>query len=151
RGATGIAMSKEDGSITLRFGDGEYAFRLAYGQFRELQESINRPRIDIGEPPIGPKTLLLALFNTDAWPHDVREVIRLGLIGGGMKADRALVLIKRYVEARPYFQSVPLARTVLQTAMFGPPNDQVGKEPAPEAETATNGSNSPQSTGSALQ
>jgi Phage tail tube protein, GTA-gp10 len=144
-------MSLEDGSINLDFGDGEYCFRLALGQWRELQETINKSRLEIGLEPIGPMGLMRGLVNGDAWPHDVREVIRLGLIGGGMKADRALVLIKRYVEGRPYFQSVPLARTVLQTAMFGPPNDQVGKEPAPEAETATNGSNSPPSTGSALQ
>ena len=40
----------------------------------------------------------------DAWPHEVREVIRLGLIGGGMKTDRALVLVKRHVEGRPLFR-----------------------------------------------
>jgi hypothetical protein len=144
-------MSLEDGSVSLDFGDGEYSFRIAFGQWRELQESINKPRLEIGEPAIGPMGLLRALLDGNAWPHDVREVIRLGLIGGGMKADRALVLVKRHIEARAYFQSMPTARTVLQAAMFGPPDDQVGKEPAPAAETATNGSNSPPSTGSALQ
>ena len=73
-------------------------------QWRELQESINKPRLEIGEPPIGPMGLLRALLDGNAWPNDVREVIRLGLIGGGMKSDRALVLIKRHVEARPYYE-----------------------------------------------
>ena len=131
-------MSAEDGSVSLQYGDGEYIFRIAFGQWRELQESINKPRIEIGEAPIGPMALLRALLDGNAWPHDVREVIRLGLIGGGMKSERALVMVKRYVEGRPYFQSMPTARTILQYAMFGPPDDQVGKEPTPpQPETAT--------------
>src|SRR5215471_13618044 len=124
-------MSKEDGSVTLTWGDGEHTFRIAFGQWHELQESINKHRIEIGEPTIGPMGLLRGLLSGDAWPHDVREVIRLGLIGGGMKTDRALVLVKRHVEAKPYFQSMPTARIILQTAMFGPPDDTVGKEPIP--------------------
>ena len=131
-------MSLEDGSVTLQFGDGEYLFRIAFGQWRELQESVNKPRLEIGEPPIGPMALMRALLNGDAWPHDVREIIRLGLIGGGMKTDRALVLVKRYVEARPHYLSMVPARAILQCAMFGPPDDPAGKEPTPpEPETAT--------------
>ena len=146
-------MSAEDGSVSLQFGDGEYIFRIAFGQWRELQESINKPRLEIGEQPIGPMVLLRALLEGNAWPHDVREVIRLGLIGGGMKTDRALVLVKRHVEGRPYFQSMPAARKILQYAMFGPPDDPVGKEQTPaDPETpATTGSGSLNATASALQ
>ena len=145
-------MSIEDGTVSLQFGGAEYSFRIAFGQWRELQESVNKPRIEIGEPPLGPMGLLRAMLDGNAWPHDVREVIRLGLIGGGMKSDRALVLVKRHVEIGAYFVNMPTARTILQTAMFGPPDDQVGKDPAPTAEsTATDGSNSPTSTGPALQ
>ena len=146
-------MSLEDGSVTLQFADGEYPFRIAFGQWRELQESVNKPRLEIGEAPIGPMALLRCLLDGNAWPHDVREVIRLGLIGGGMKTDRALVLVKRYVEAVPYFQGMPTARAILQTAMFGPPDDQVGKEPTPATpETpATTASGSAPSTDSVLQ
>ena len=146
-------MSLEDGTVSLVFGDGEHAVRIAFGQWRELQESINKPRLEIGEPPIGPMALLRTLLEGNAWPHDVREVIRLGLIGAGMKSDRALVLVKRHVEGRPYFQSMATARTVLQYAMFGPPDDLVGKEPTPsEPETATEDrSGSLNSTASVLQ
>lgn len=147
-------MSSEDGSVTLQFGDGDYPFRIAFGQWRELQESVNKPRIEIGEAPLGPMALLRALLEGNAWPHDVREVIRLGLIGAGMKADRALVLVKRHVEGRPYFQSMAEARTVLQYAMFGPPHDPVGKEPtpaAPETPAMTTESGSDPSMGSVLQ
>jgi Phage tail tube protein, GTA-gp10 len=147
-------MSLEDGTVNLAFGDGEYPFRIALGQWRELQELVNKPRLEIGEPPIGPMSLLKALMTGDAWPHEVREVIRLGLIGGGMKTDRALVMVKRYVEGRPLFQSLPDARTILQVAMFGPPDDPAGKAPAPvdpETPATTNGSGSDNSMGSALQ
>ena len=147
-------MSAEDGSVSLQYGDGEYIFRIAFGQWRELQESINKPRIEIGEAPIGPMPLLRALLDGNAWPQDVREVIRLGLIGGGMKSERALVMVKRYVEGRPYFQSMATARTVLQYAMFGPPDDPVGKKAKtpPEPETAaTDPSGSHTATASALQ
>jgi hypothetical protein len=146
-------MSAEDGTITLAFGDRDYPFRIAFGQWRELQEAINKPRIEIGEPTVGPMGLLRALLNGDAWPHDVREVLRLGLIGGGMKTDRALVLVKRHVEGSAYYAAVPTARTVLQFAMFGPPDDQVGKveTPATPETPATGPSGSLNSTASALQ
>jgi hypothetical protein len=145
-------MSGEDGTVALMFGDGEYSFRIAFGQWRELQESINKPRLEIGEPVLGPMGLLRAMLDGNAWPHDVREVIRLGLIGAGMKSDRALVLVKRHVERGAYFAHMPTARTILQAAMFGPPEDQVGKEPTPQTETAaTDGSGSPGSTEQVLQ
>lgn len=146
-------MSAEDGTITLAFGDGEYPFRIAFAQWRELQESINKHRLEIGEPVVGPMSLLRAMLDGNAWPVDVREVIRLGLIGGGMKADRALVLVKRHVEARAFFDCVPTARIVLQTAMFGPPDDLVGKEAAPPDPntTATTASSSEGFTAPVLQ
>ena len=145
-------MSAEDGSVTLQFGDGEHTFRIAFGQWRELLETINKPRQEMGLEPIGPMGLLKAMLNGDAWPNDVREVIRLGLIGGGMKTDRALVLVKRYVEGRPYFTNITEARVILQTAMLGPAEDPAGKKSTPEADPAPETkSDLAQSMASALQ
>ena len=133
-------MSAEDGSITLQFGDGDYTFRIAFGQWRELQENINRPRLDAGLPIIGPADLIRELFSMNAWPADIREVIRIGLIGGGMKSDRALVMVKRYLENKPHFAASLLAGKIVKAAMFGPEDDPVGKEPPPpEPETAATG------------
>ncbi len=71
-------MSLEDGSVTLRNSAmRRYTFRIAFGQWRELQESVNRPRLELGEPPLGPMVLLRCLLDGNAWPHDLREVIRL--------------------------------------------------------------------------
>ena len=144
-------MSAEDGSISLPFGDEEYTFRIAFGQWRELQENINKPRLEAGLPYVGPAALIQLLFSMNAWPNEIREVIRLGLIGGGMKADRALVLVKQHVENQPHFANTLLAGKIVKTAMFGPDEDPAGKEPAPAAETATDASSSPPSTGPVLQ
>ena len=145
-------MSAEDGSITRPFGDGEHTFRLAIGQWRELQETVNRRRLEIGQPVIGPGVLVQILLTLNAWPDDIRDVIRLGLIGGGMKPDRALVLVKRHVENLPFFANSVLAGEIAQTAMFGPRDDPAGKEPTPKPETAaTDEFSSPVSTASVLQ
>lgn len=106
-------------SVTLSWADGDYTFRLAIGQLRELQESVNRPRVKLGAPLIGPATLFEALRSNDAWLHDVREVIRLGLIGGGTKPADALDLVRRYVDERPMAESSVHATLVLGAALFG--------------------------------
>jgi hypothetical protein len=143
-----------DGTITLDAWGEEYPFRLAIGDFRQLQDAINRPRAELGLPALGPTELFRSLVALNAWLHEVREVLRLGLIGAGMKPDRALVLIKRHVEVDgAYKQSCEMAAAILGRALYGPPDDQVGKEP-----TAVNPepprkdlSGSPISTGSVLQ
>lgn len=140
-----------DGSISLAWADGDHKFRLAIGQLRELQETINRARVAIGAPPIGPMSLLRLLRTTDAWPDEIREVLRLGLIGGGKKPLEALALVKRYVDDRPLGESAPVALAVLTAALVGAPDDIVGKNSAAGKTTteATTASSSPLSTASA--
>jgi Phage tail tube protein, GTA-gp10 len=143
-----------DGTITLDAWGEEFSFRLAIGEFRQLQDAINRPRAELGLPPLGPTELFRSLVALNAWPHEVREVLRLGLIGGGMKGDRALVLIKRHVETDGHYQqSCEMAAAVLGRALYGKPDDPVGKQPAPaEPEPATMDlSGSLNSTASVLQ
>jgi hypothetical protein len=143
-----------DGLVTLTDWGEEIQFRLAIGEFRQLQDAINRPRAELGLPALGPTELFRSLVALNAWLHEVREVLRLGLIGGGMKPDRALVLIKRHVEVDgAYKQSCEMAAAILGRALYGPPDDPVGKEPTPaEPEPATTSqSGFPISTGSVLQ
>lgn len=96
--------------VTLEFGDGEHAFRLALGQLKELQE-----RVGCG-PPVLFRRLLLSEYNVE----DAREIIRLGMIGGGATPTEALTFVKRYVDERPLIESVPVALTILQAALSGP-------------------------------
>jgi hypothetical protein len=140
-----------NGSIDLEWADGgPYTFRLAIGQLRELQETINKPRVKLGAPFIGPATLYNMLVCRDAWLHEVREVMRLGLIGGGTSPEDARDLVQRYVEERPLAESSVHAALVLGAALFGTPEEELdeGKEmPASQDQAA---SASPASTDGAL-
>jgi hypothetical protein len=129
-----------NGSVTLDWADGEHTFRLAIGQLRELQETINKPRVKLGAPFIGPATLYNLLVSRDAWLHEVREVMRLGLFGGGMKPIEAVDMVRRYVEEWPLAESSVHAALVLGAALFGTPEEDLdeGKEtPASQDRTAS--------------
>lgn len=121
-----------DGAITLLWGDGEHRFRLPIGQLRELQAKCDA----------GPLEILDRLHDRSWRLDDVRETIRLGLIGGGMAPVDALVRVADYVDARPLLESVVSAQVILVTALMGVPDDTVGKQAA----EGTDGSTSPPST-----
>jgi len=125
-----------DGSITFPWADGEYRFRLAIGQLRELQD-----KCDAGPAQIAHR-LGVGLWRVD----DVRETLRLGLIGGGMKPVEALILVKRYVDERPWMESVNPAQLVLMAALVGDPNEPVGKGEVATPATEADGSPLPPST-----
>jgi hypothetical protein len=127
-----------DGSISLIWGDGEHRFRLAIGQLRELQEKCDA----------GPAEIAGRLADGRWRVNDVWETVRLGLIGGGMPASDAHRLTTRYVDERPWLESVPAAQAVLMAALVGAPEEPVGKDEAAEAETGatTDASPSPPST-----
>jgi hypothetical protein len=127
-----------DATITLTWGDGEHRFRLAIGQLRELQEKADA----------GPAEIVDRLSSGRWRIDDVRETIRLGLIGGGMAPGDAYRLTVRYVDERPWLENVRPAQAVLMAALVGAPDEPVGKAEAAEAETeaTTDASPSPQST-----
>lgn len=112
-----------DGSITLVWGDGEQTFRLAIGQFRELQEKVNGRRLAIGAPMIGPMTFVRLLQANDAWPDDIRDVLRIGLVGGGMKPNEANRLMTHYFDPVPPLENMKPAFTVLLAGLAGAPGE----------------------------
>ncbi|MGH6862008.1 MAG: gene transfer agent family protein [Phyllobacterium sp.] len=59
---------------------------------------------------------------------DIREVIRLALIGGGMAPVPALKLVEAYVDKRPLAENITLAMLIMEKAFFG--DDEAGKEQA---------------------
>lgn len=97
--------------ITMIWGDGEHTFRLPYDQLVELQEKLGQ----------GPMKTLMAFETGDWTPQSVYEIIRLGLIGGGMKPTDAFRLAKTYVLDRPLGESSIPAATVLSAALMGVP------------------------------
>lgn len=109
------------GSVRLDFGDGEHPFRLGVmTELRELQDLCGA----------GPMVIYRRLTEGEWKVPDVRETIRLGLIGGGMSAPEALKLVRRYVESdsTALAELVPTAAVILAACLFG-----VAKEPPPAA------------------
>jgi len=112
-----------DGSVTLVWGDGENKFRFAIGQFRELQEKINQRRILIGAPAVGPMSLLTALKAQDVWPDDVRDILRIGLVGGGMPIKDAHRKLVTYFDNSPPLEHALTAFAVLFAGLVGVPEE----------------------------
>ena len=65
---------------------------------------------------------------------DVRETIRLGLIGGGMVPSQAASLVKRYVDAEdvPVTENAPLAIDILRVKFEGVTEATKGDDPPGE-------------------
>lgn len=106
--------------ITLPWADGSHSFRLAIGHLRELQEKCQA----------GPAEVLARLSNGSWRVDDIRETLRLGLIGGGATPMDALVLVSRYIDDRPLMENVRPAQAVLLAAVVGeepPVKSQTGK------------------------
>jgi len=119
------------GTIELDFADGRHTFCVAkFAQIFELQDKCADK-----DGPSGPLKILKRLVEGSWTVQDVRETIRLGLIGAGMSAPDALKLTRQYVDERPWAESVPVARSILLAAAVGVPDDPVGKLMAEEAET----------------
>lgn len=155
--------------VEIPFGGAKRKFRLAIGELRELQdvckagpatilarlasyqpqaEFLRRP--DPQSFPLGgADPEFLAAFNLfsmvrqiggDWRVDDVRETLRLGLIGGGMPASEAYFYITKYVdEAAEWTENIARAMQVLAHALIGDEADQPKKEEAETTTTATAG------------
>lgn len=108
---------------------GEHDFCIAaIGNLLALEQSCNA----------GLAAIYQRLVAGTWYVNDIRETVRLGLIGGSeMKSDAAMKAVKAFVDANPsgLAASVPLAMAIIEAALIGVPDDPVGKTTAPEAET----------------
>lgn len=123
-------MSDGSGKVAFVWGDGEeHAFRLGLAQLRELQSKTD----------CGPYALLRRIQAGDWKVDDLRQTIRLGLIGGGHEPGKAAELMKLHVDARPWLESVAPAILILMAALTGPDEDGPAKKAgAGETASATN-------------
>lgn len=145
-------MTSRHGAIEIAFGDGEHSFRLGLAEIEELEEKCSR----FAGRDVGIFTLARGLAPTVRETRFVyvREVLRLGLIGGGMKPVDALGLVSRYVDARPLDESRDAAYAVVLAALarvhpgeLGDVTDDGGGGAPGEAQAAgPGGSTSPPST-----
>jgi hypothetical protein len=134
---SGLRMSRH-GAVELAFGDGEFTFRLGLGELEELER-----KCDLGVFQIASK---LSPEARQARVAEIRETIRLGLIGGGMKPVDALAKVSRYVDERPLDESRDIAYAVVLAGLMRLHTTEV-EQPSGEAAAATSdGSTSPPST-----
>lgn len=123
--------------IVIPWPGGEHAFLLGIEQLRTIQQKTD----------CGPK-FLLDKIGAGHWTVDeLREVLRNGLIGGGMAHVDALRLVDRQFDDGTLIRFVSPSMAVLGACIFGPPDDQVGEvnpvNPTPEPEKTENGSSAP--------
>ncbi len=139
------------------FGGAKREFRLGIGELRELQGicdagpatilarlmscqpqavGLKRPNandyeLGASDPDFNSDFNIYSLLRTignDWRVDDVRETIRLGLIGGGCTPTEAALLVARYIDAASDWPSnAGLAAAILLYALIGPQDDQVGK------------------------
>jgi len=114
-----------NGEVELTWADGTHKFNIAkVAQILELEDKCG---CGIAE--------VFSRIRDGKWRlNDIRETIRLGLIGAGQEPLKALVLVQRYVDERPLTESVYIALVVIMAALTGVPGDEVGKKE--KAETA---------------
>lgn len=120
-----------DAKITLDWGDSTYTFRLGIGELEEHDEKIAAGR-PLGYPS-GPLAVLSRLWEGTWTITDVRETVRLGLIGGGVGPAEALKLTRRYVDDKPLIGNVGLAILILSDAL----GIEQPEEPEGNADPAT--------------
>jgi hypothetical protein len=100
----------------------------------------------------GPQLIWQRLVDGTWKIADVRETLRLGLIGGEMKPIDAAKMVDRYVDTGSLLANVIYARAVLQAALAGPPVKKKRKQSKPTTTEPTTGdasSTSPESISSA--
>lgn len=91
------------------FGDGTHAFALTDPMIAELERVTG-----MGIGALYQRTVAMQFHNA----HLV-EIIRLGLIGGGMAPEQALHLTETYAKNRPFEEIVPLALDILDARWTG--------------------------------
>jgi hypothetical protein len=110
-----------DAQITIPWADGDFTFRLGWGELAELQEKTDA----------GPYVVLHRLHSHQWRVEDISNVIRLGLIGGGLAAAEAMKKVRYYVESRPPLENHAVAVAILSAGLLGAPEEPVGEPEAP--------------------
>lgn len=100
------------------FGPGRQVFEMTIAGLEELQETCDA----------GPEEILDRVL-TGRWRvDDIREPLRLGLIGGGMDANAALVMVARYAAPGNLGPHKALVACIVGAAIHGAPDEDTPPE-----------------------
>lgn len=108
---------------------GEHDFALRIGELRALQDARDA----------GPEEILNRLRIGTWRVDDVIQVVRWGLVGGGMTAKDAAQLVTPLVDLHPLAHFKIVAQAVLFHAMTGPEDDAPGEAEGVETPAPGNG------------
>ena len=136
-----------NGTRTIIWAGGEDVFCLAkVGLILDLEDKCKA----------GIAAIMTRIGNGSWGLNDIREPIRLGLIGAGMSPESAMSRVKNHVDSNEngLAPSVLVAYAVIEAVMVGVKDDPVGKAPPAEARktgstTQTDASDAPKSSPSA--
>lgn len=111
-------------TVVLEWADGEYPFALLGRQIEELESISRNPTT--GRNGVGVCAIWRRLMGGEWYWSDVVNIVRLGLIGGGMGPVEAKRLVEFYVGEVPLSSMEPnpnsplsVAQAVLAAAMIG--------------------------------
>jgi len=107
-----------DGSCEVTFNGQPTMFKLAWRELMKIQEACDA----------GPYVVLDRLVSGRWKLQDISEVIKWGLIGGGMEQGQALKLVQTEVETRPPLENLVIAQKVLGAGVVGSSEEEVGKK-----------------------
>lgn len=120
------------GRVILPFGNGRNEFFLDVPQLEELQRYTDA----------GPEHLyhrMTRLGFDGGWRYvDVKETIRLGLVGAGMNSLDAMMLVENYAKPGELLHAKRIAVMVLAAALAGDPDEDRPGEMAGESATDAN-------------
>lgn len=106
------------GRASFDWGDGHHTFRLGFREICELEDKTDRGII----------WLYRELERGEAKLTHIREVHRLGLIGGGMEPPAAIKLVRQYIEERPnVLANIATAKLILLPVLLEPKGDALPK------------------------
>lgn len=118
-------MSLKPGTVVIDWADGKYPVRLGIGELQELERKTNTGTLE-----------LYRRVSAEKWRiNDLREILRNGLIGGGMPLLEVNGMIARYFDSMVVglVTHVEPAMAVLMLALVRPPapgDEELKKEEA---------------------
>ncbi|QCL92895.1 gene transfer agent family protein [Agrobacterium tumefaciens] len=109
--------------IDADFADGTYKFALTWPLATEWEKTTDRSLYG---------TLINIMRTGIAQLHDTRELVRLGLIGGGMSPSDALRMVRTYVEERPAAENFSLVVKIVDAFFHGKGVPDAAADDAPQ-------------------